>query len=621
MYLRLSCILILLWSSVDSYSQSSYSFITKHNAFVSALIAGENGHIYYSDYNTFKIKELDGNGTQVNEFGVTGPGSQEFEAADVTWDNNGNLQITDYHFQRIQVYTPSGTFVKTISRPGGILSVDLANDADGTMYIVEAVNHRVLVLDKDGNFIKTFGSEGTSDGTFKYPAGIAVTSDRIYVTDGSNNRIQVFDKNSNFLFKFGIGSEPVQVTNPRKILIIDSIVYVSDGNNYIRYYDLDGNYLGRLGGGGSTNETFSFIADIYEVNGKLYVADYYNHYIKIFSPTKQTQFITFNPLSSKTYGDAAFILEATASSGLDIVYTSSDPSIASISGKQITIHSAGTVLLTASQPGNQNYLAANPVMQELRIEKASQSISFPAINEKTWGDPTFALVATSSSDLPVTFSVPDNSIVLLVNNKLIINGTGSVLITASQAGNTSYSAALSISNMLVVNKKSQTIFFESIPVKKENDDPFQLNAISTSDLNVNISIDDPSIATISPLNEVTILKPGQTIIRANQEGNDFYKAATEVTHLLQVDVVTGIESIPNSISIYPNPCYDLVNIQAPALVDYKVQLHNSLGNLLPAKVEKVNNALQIDVRGFPKGIFFIILKDNSSSQVFRLLKE
>jgi hypothetical protein len=49
-------------------------------------------------------------------------------------------------------------------------------------------------------------------------------------------------------------------------------------------------------------------------------------------------------------GDTPFDPGATASSGLPVTYTSSDPSIASVSGSTITIHKAGVVVITVSQP-------------------------------------------------------------------------------------------------------------------------------------------------------------------------------------------------------------------------------------------------------------------------------
>jgi PKD repeat protein len=82
---------------------------------------------------------------------------------------------------------------------------------------------------------------------------------------------------------------------------------------------------------------------------------------------KGNQTITFEALDSKTFGDADFDLSATASSGLDVSYTSSDLTVATIDGSTVTIVGAGTTTITASQAGDDNYHAADPVAQTLEV--------------------------------------------------------------------------------------------------------------------------------------------------------------------------------------------------------------------------------------------------------------
>lgn len=52
-----------------------------------------------------------------------------------------------------------------------------------------------------------FGEQGTFDGQFAEPSGIAVniTNDEIYIADANNHRVQVFDKTGKFKFHFGDG--------------------------------------------------------------------------------------------------------------------------------------------------------------------------------------------------------------------------------------------------------------------------------------------------------------------------------------------------------------------------------------------------------------------------------
>jgi|GEM_PF-337990 len=85
------------------------------------------------------------------------------------------------------------------------------------------------------------------------------------------------------------------------------------------------------------------------------------------NPAGQT--IAFGPLPAHQVGDAPFGLTATASSGLPVSYASSDESVATVSGSNVTILAAGTTTLTASQAGNGNYAAAVPVNQTLTVQQ------------------------------------------------------------------------------------------------------------------------------------------------------------------------------------------------------------------------------------------------------------
>jgi hypothetical protein len=63
-------------------------------------------------------------------------------------------------------------------------------------------------------------------------------------------------------------------------------------------------------------------------------------------------------------------LNASATSLLPVAYESSNPGVASVSGTTLNLLAAGTVTLTASQAGNDNYNAAPSVPQILTVNAA-----------------------------------------------------------------------------------------------------------------------------------------------------------------------------------------------------------------------------------------------------------
>jgi hypothetical protein len=88
---------------------------------------------------------------------------------------------------------------------------------------------------------------------------------------------------------------------------------------------------------------------------------------------------------------------------------------------------------------------------DVPIEAASQTITFAPLPTKTFGNPLFALTATASSGLTVTYMSSDPLVASISGNAVTILKAGTTTITASQAGNASYSAATPVAQLLTVN--------------------------------------------------------------------------------------------------------------------------------------------------------------------------
>ena len=78
-----------------------------------------------------------------------------------------------------------------------------------------------------------------------------------------------------------------------------------------------------------------------------------------------SQSITFASIPSKSVGDS-FTLAATASSGLPVtIYSSSNPSVATVAGNVVTIVGVGSAEITASQAGNSSFAPASDARQSV----------------------------------------------------------------------------------------------------------------------------------------------------------------------------------------------------------------------------------------------------------------
>ncbi|MCK9254305.1 MAG: hypothetical protein M0P36_00780, partial [Bacteroidales bacterium] len=100
---------------------------------------------------------------------------------------------------------------------------------------------------------------------------------------------------------------------------------------------------------------------------------------------KTPQTITnFQDIEAKTYGDAEFLISANASSGLDVVFTSSDPNIATCGGSNgstITIIGAGQCEIYANQAGNDEYNPATQISKTLTVNKKDINVSANPISK------------------------------------------------------------------------------------------------------------------------------------------------------------------------------------------------------------------------------------------------
>jgi ELWxxDGT repeat protein len=83
---------------------------------------------------------------------------------------------------------------------------------------------------------------------------------------------------------------------------------------------------------------------------------------------KKEQTITFEQMpTGKRANDGTFTISATATSGLPVTFTSSNPGVAEVSGTTVTIKSAGETNITANQIGDATWAAAPSVTQKLVI--------------------------------------------------------------------------------------------------------------------------------------------------------------------------------------------------------------------------------------------------------------
>jgi hypothetical protein len=261
-----------------------------------------------------------------------------------------------------------------------------------------------------------------------------------------------------------------------------------------------------------------------------------------FAVAGKAQTITFGTLSGKTLGTAPFALSATATSGLTVTFTSNNTAVCTVSGVTVTLVNTGTCSITASQAGNSTYAAAAPVTQTFTVGGTAQTITFGPLSGKTLGTAPFALSATATSGLTVTFASNNTAVCTVSGVTVTLLTSGTCSITASQAGNSTYAAATTVTQTFTVSLIAQTITFGPLGSQALNGStPPALNATATSGLAVTFTSNSPAVCTVFEV-YITLLSAGTCSITANQAGNATYAAALPVTQTFTVSL-TGFEPV------------------------------------------------------------------------------
>ncbi len=229
-----------------------------------------------------------------------------------------------------------------------------------------------------------------------------------------------------------------------------------------------------------------------------------------------SQTITFGALPAKTFGDADFALSATASSGLNVTYTSSNPAVATVSGNSVHIVGAGTTTITAQQAGNADFAAATDVPQTLTVAKATATVSLASLSQVYTGSPRSVSATTTPAGLTVGVTYDGSA------TAPTAVGSYPVVATISDPNFTG-----TASGTLQITKADQTITFAALPSLAFGDAPFQLAATSSSGLPVTYTTSDASVIAVSGTT-ATVAGVGPVTITASQAGDANYNAATSV---------------------------------------------------------------------------------------------
>ena len=252
-----------------------------------------------------------------------------------------------------------------------------------------------------------------------------------------------------------------------------------------------------------------------------------------FSITPMGQTITFGSLTDQVFGTPAFMVSATASSGLAVTFTSTTAPVCTISGGNVTLVGVGTCTIQAAQAGNTSFGAAPSVSQSFKVTQASQTISFAALANTAFGSGRFTVAATATSALAVTFASTTATICTVSGVSVTLVAVGSCTVEATQAGNANYAAAVPVDQSFMVTPASQRITFAALTNKAFGAATITVTATASSALTVSFASLTPSVCTVSGA-AVTLVSAGTCTIEASQPGNANFGPAMPVDQSFMV---------------------------------------------------------------------------------------
>ncbi len=257
---------------------------------------------------------------------------------------------------------------------------------------------------------------------------------------------------------------------------------------------------------------------------------------RTFTITPSANTITFQQPVATPFTATPPVPEATATSGQPVSFASNSSGICTVKNGVITFVAGGICSITASQAATVSWSAAAPVTLTFAITNGNNNLTFAQPADTPFTSAAPALTASASSGLRVTYASNDEAICKVTTGGAIaFVAGGSCSITASQAGNGSYTVAPSVTNIFSVLPGTNTITFAQPADLILSATPPSPGANASSGLVISYGSTTPGICKATLGGAITLIAPGTCTITASQGGNASYAAATPASQSFTVN--------------------------------------------------------------------------------------
>ncbi|KPH24746.1 choice-of-anchor U domain-containing protein [Vibrio coralliilyticus] len=181
----------------------------------------------------------------------------------------------------------------------------------------------------------------------------------------------------------------------------------------------------------------------------------------------------------------------------------------------------------------------------------SQTIDFALTGSYDVGDTRFAISATATSGLTVSFASSTPSVCTISGPYVAIGATGTCTIVASQAGDGTYDPAPDVSQSTTIAKDTQSILFANPGPQNLADSSLTLSAVATANLSVTFGSNTTSVCTVSGTT-LSFVTSGLCTVYADQAGDSNNNAANRVTLSFYIDNDTDGDGVIDQLDAFVN---------------------------------------------------------------------
>jgi trimeric autotransporter adhesin len=463
--------------SAASYIEST---VTSSPIGPSSVAVDGSGNVYIAASEGVLVESLSA-GSYTETIMATSDGS-----VSIAVDESGSLYIASYGLVLKETlsngsYTESTVTTSVLADPYGV-----AVDSSGNLYVADSFNNRILKETLSGG---GYTESTVQTSALSFPSGVAVDGrGNVYVADTENDRVLKEDLVDAPSASFAATSPGLTSNDSPQTVTLENVGNAtlnfpipSNGNNpnISENFTLNSNGVsscplmsassstaGTLAVGQSCLLPISFTPTVAgNLSGTLVLIDNalnaaspgYMAQSIILSGTGTSagtgnlqQSITLDAIPAQTI-NSTVALTATASSGLPVSFNSNTPGICTIAGSAASLLAFGTCTVQANQIGNSVYAAAPTVTQSFTVTLEAQMITFGALpNQALNTSVAVALIATASSDLPVSFTSTTPTVCTISGSTASLLAPGTCTVQANQTGNGIYASALTATQSFTV---------------------------------------------------------------------------------------------------------------------------------------------------------------------------